>query len=309
MAFAEVRINDGLIIYGTEGGAEYSTDIVTLNSGFEQRNQNWVNGRGNWNLGDRVVQQPEADTLNAFFRARKGKAIGFRFKDWLDYKDGGNGKLATANATNTPSNLGVGNGYATYQMYKVYQSGTGYDYRKIAKPVAGTSVIKRNGNVVTAGGGAGQYSLDTTTGLVTFTADASSAASAIAVGATTSVTLAANPGTLLAGEKLFLNGFTGANAIQVNGIAHTINSVSGAGPFVFILATTTSGTITIGAGTGYAYPQANDTLFWTGEFDVPVRFDTDKFLAKFQSAVISSPGVVSSGNYYISRLPILEIPV
>ena len=377
MAFTEVRVNDGLIIYATDGGAEYSTDIVTLNSGYEARNQNWVNGRGQWQLGDRVVIQSEATALNTFFRARKGRAIGFRFKDWLDYKDEGLGVLATQSGANAPTSIGVGNGTPIYQMYKAYHSGTDYDYRMIRKPVAGTVALQRNGIVTNS------YSLDTTTGLCAFIADASSNATAVLPGVTTLVVLLANPNTLVAGELLYLNGFAGANAAEVNAIAHTINSVTtptpvsgaatasfatnvmtvtatGSGTFAvgagvvatgvvaatvitglgtgtgglgtyylstspgtiateavattacvqFVLATNTNlAVISVGAGVGYAYPQAGDALTWTGQFDVPVRFDTDKFMARFDGADIAVPGVVTSGYFYISALPIIEVRV
>ena len=77
------------------------------------------------------------------------------------------------------------------------------------------------------------------------------AASAITAGATTTVVLAANPGTLAAGGLLRLDGFTGADAALLNGLDHTVNSVSGAGPYTFVLATNTAGkTITLGQGAG-----------------------------------------------------------
>jgi uncharacterized phiE125 gp8 family phage protein len=80
---------------------------------------------------------------------------------------------------------------------------------------------------------------------------ASSAASSITAGATTTVVLAANPGSLVAGDTIRLSGFAGADAALVNGLDHTINSVSGSGPYTFVLATNTAAkTITLGSGVG-----------------------------------------------------------
>jgi hypothetical protein len=168
--------------------------------------------------------------------------------------------------------------------------------------VSGEVTVYRADSPVTVGAGAGQIAINYSTGIVTFVADATSNASAITAGATTSVVLAANPGTLIAGEKLYLAGFTGTDAALVNGLAHTINSVSGAGPFTFVLATNTSGkTITVGSGEGRAYPQANDALTWAGNFDVPVRFDVDEITA---TMLESGPG---RRMYSIQSLPVIEV--
>lgn len=303
MAFVETRINDGLIIYGSDGGAAYSTDIVTLNSAYEQRNQNWINGRGQWNLGDRVVQQAEADTLNSFFRARKGRAIGFRFRDWMDYQDAGNGILATVNATNTPTNPGTGNGNSVYQMFKSYASGGAYDYRQIRKPVAGIVAILRNGATVTAGTAPGNYAIDTTTGLITFVNDIVVGITSINQAAAGVVLTSAAHG-LTTGWQVLISGVLGMT--QVNGILHTVTVITATS---FSIENTTSYSAYTSGGTVQKFPQTTDTLTWTGQFDVPVRFDTDKFMARFDNANISSPGVVNGGYFYIARLPILEIRV
>lgn len=303
MAFVETRVNDGLIIYGTDGGAEYSTDIVTLNSGFEQRNQNWINGRGQWNLGDRVVVQSEADTLNAFFRARKGRAIGFRFKDWLDYQDGGSGILATTSTSNTPTNPGTGNGNSVYQMYKSYLSGGAYDYRQIRKPVAGTVKVYRNGTLATAGGANGNYAIDTTTGLITWVNDLVVSITNITQ-ATNGVVTTATAHGLTTGWQVMMSGVAGM--VEVNGILHTVSVLTST---TFSIENTTTYHAYTSGGSVQKFPQTSDALTWTGEFDVPVRFDTDKFLARFDNANITSPGVVAGGYYYIARLPIVEIRV
>lgn len=248
------------------GGEEFMTDIVQTQGGFEQRNQVWAQPLRRYRLSNALRTIPNATATKAFFRAVGGRANGFRVKDLFDY---------TVDATTGLLGSGVGTGLQTYQLQKQYVNGATTSISKIVKPVPGQVSPFRNGVAVTAGGGAGQYSVDTTTGIVTFTADASSAASVITPGAQTQVTLAANCG-LIAGKLLFLNGFAGADAGLLNGLAHTIVSVTGAGPYVFTLATNTNAkAITLGAGTGYAYPQASDALVWVGQFDIPVRFDMD----------------------------------
>lgn len=292
MAFIETRFPDD-ISYGATGGPGFNTDVVVVNSGSEQRNSLWQDALGSWNVSHGVRTDTQLATLIAFFRVMVGRAKGFRFKDWQDYQvTTANGLLGTA---------GVGNGTpGGFQLQKSYTTAGQTVYREITKPVAATYTVYRGGVAKTEGVGAGNYALDTTTGLVTWVADATSAASAVTVGATTQVTLAANPGTLTGGQKLYLSGFTGADAAYLNGLAHTINSVAGAGPYVFTLATNTAGkTITVGSGVGAKYPQASEALTWAGQFDVPVRFDTDQM----------STNMLAYGLHGWGSIPVVEVRV
>ena len=150
MTFHEIRFPDD-IAYGATGGPEYLTTIVATASGFEQRNVNWAAARGKWNVASGLKHQSQLDTLIAFFRARKGRAYGFRFKDWTDYKAIGQA-------------LGIGDGTnKTFQLVKAYISGAGNDTRTITKPVQGTVVPYLAGVKQTSG-----WSVNTTTGVLTF---------------------------------------------------------------------------------------------------------------------------------------------
>lgn len=150
MAFIETRFPTD-IAYGSAGGPEYSTDIIVTQGGYEQRNINWSQARAKYNVAHGVKSQSQLDALIAFFRARKGKADGFRFKDWTDY---------TAQGTL----IGTGNGVLTqFQLRKTYASGSVNELRTIAKPVAGTVKIYVNGVLQNSG-----VSVNTTTGIVTF---------------------------------------------------------------------------------------------------------------------------------------------
>jgi uncharacterized protein (TIGR02217 family) len=148
--FHEVRFPPD-ISYGASGGPGYSTSVVTTVSGHERRNANWAAARGRWNVAHGLKKREQVAELIAFFRARRGRAYGFRFKDWSDYQ-----ALAQS--------LGVGDGATTsFQLVKHYASGGAVETRLIAKPVAGTVKLYRDG-VESASG----WSLDSTTGLVAF---------------------------------------------------------------------------------------------------------------------------------------------
>jgi uncharacterized protein (TIGR02217 family) len=150
MAFIETRFPTD-IAFGSSGGPEYSTDVVIVQSGFEQRNANWSQARARYNVAHGVKTQTQLDALIAFFRARKGRADGFRFKDWADYKA-------------TGQNIGTGNGTATvFQLKKTYVSGSVTETRIVTKPVSGTINIYKNAVLQVSG-----YTADTTNGQITF---------------------------------------------------------------------------------------------------------------------------------------------
>ena len=83
--FHEVRFPPD-ISYGAVGGPGWSTSIVTTVSGHERRNANWSQARGRWNVAHGLKRREQVAELIAFFRARMGRAFGFRFKDWTDYQ-------------------------------------------------------------------------------------------------------------------------------------------------------------------------------------------------------------------------------
>lgn len=292
MAFLETPRFPERISYGAIGGPEYKTSILTVQSGDEQRNIEWEDARGRWDVSQAVQNEADFKSVATFFRATKGRGHGFRFKDFADYE---------ASVTEGILGTGVGTGTPTFQMNKKYVAGALSETRMIQKPVSGTCTFKRNAATLVEGAGAGQISVNYTTGIVTFVADASSAASSVTVGATTQVVLASNPGSLVASQKLYLSGFAGADAALLNGLAHTITNVSGSGPYTFTLSTNTAGkTITLGSGLGAKYPQTSEALTWSGEFDVPARFDTDRLQAE-----LVGPGSLMQWK----SIPIIEIRV
>lgn len=151
MSFEEVRFPAD-ISYGSSGGPEFSTDVVETHSGHEKRNINWEDARARYDVAQGVRNQQQLDSLVSFFRARKGRAIGFRFKDWTDFQA-------------TGEIIGTGDGVeVNFQLIRSYASGSAVEQREIKKPVAGTVNIYVDDVLQSSG-----VSTDTTTGIVTFT--------------------------------------------------------------------------------------------------------------------------------------------
>jgi len=123
----------------------FSTNIVSSASGFEARNANWAQARMRFDAGPGVRGEAELETLLSFFRARRGPAIAFRFRDPFD--NSSNGMTGTSAATDQA--IGTGDGVIdSFELVKTY--GTG-EQRRITRPVAGTVRVAINASELTTG--------------------------------------------------------------------------------------------------------------------------------------------------------------
>jgi uncharacterized protein (TIGR02217 family) len=148
--FHDVRFPEQLAV-GALGGPAFSTRVIEAASGYEQRNRNWSQARGRWTVATGIKRRSEIEQLIAFFRARAGRAYGFRFKDHNDHQ----AEIQL---------LGVGDGSTTqFQLVKHYGSGPVTETRTITKPVQGTVAMYLDG----APQGSG-WSVNHLTGIVTF---------------------------------------------------------------------------------------------------------------------------------------------
>ncbi len=161
MAFHEIRFPANLS-FGSVGGPERRTEVVTLANGFEERNTPWAHSRRRYDAGLGLRSLDDLETLIAFFEARTGQLHGFRWKDWSDYKS------CAPSGTPGPDDqeIGIGDGVNTvFQLQKTYFSGLQSYVRPILKPVAGTVRIGLAGDPKSEGL---EYSVDGETGKVTF---------------------------------------------------------------------------------------------------------------------------------------------
>ena len=284
------RFPDAMAYYA-QGGAEFNTTIIQLNSGFEQRNTNWTQSRAMYTIqaGMRTQEQPiDSWNLNvsnsiSFFRAMKGRSYGFRFKDFQDY-------LVTQN--NGILEQGFGLSIPVYQLYKNYFTGSLVDTKKIVKPVQNKNTIYRNGTTVIFGTNPGNCSIDTTKGLITFVPDISASISSISISSNPVLSTNSNHG-FSSGQTLYLTGLNTGNLLNNTAVVITVltattltlNSVAN-------LAVVNQGTINL-------YAQSTETLKWSGEFDLACRFDNDNI----------TYDVVEGGLIEINNMKIVEIRV
>lgn len=129
-----------------EGAAEFSTNIVTTFSGHERRNSDWADARLSFDVAPGVRDAAELSVLISFFRARRGPAVGFRFRDPFDHSSAG--MTGVPEATDQP--IGTGDGVRTiFPLVKSYDGGIENPPRRITRPVSGSVIVAVNGVTVT----------------------------------------------------------------------------------------------------------------------------------------------------------------
>lgn len=303
MAFLETPRFPERIARNMIGGPEFATEVVVLASGHEARNANWSQARRRYDAAIAVRTLSDFAEVEQHFHAVSGRHHGFRFKDFGDASaDSSNGLLRPLHGTVQVGSAGFGYGVPSYQLVKRYARGTLTHDRDIRKPVAGTVTVRRGGVAVTFGGAAGQIALDTASGIVTFVADATRSINGVTVGAATQLQCdSALPGIVI-GDRIYVTGLSGADAALLNNLSHAVTNIVGN---VYTVSTNTAGkTVTPGAGAVAAYPQADEALDWAGQFDVPVRFDTDRLRRRLLTRD-------AAGQYLVDcdEIPLVEIRV
>lgn len=181
MAFFEVQFPVSIGI-GATGGPSWSTIVNKGFSGFEARNRNWSHVRNKYSLDLVAAPLSQFQTLMNFFLAVGGMADGFRLLDLTDY-------IGTAQSTSPSTGDGSNN---IFQLQKTYivgnPSGIQRSYvRTVSKPIMADIGGASPTTLLTDWNGVGlantvvmfdngvqkvlntDYTVDATTGLVTFT--------------------------------------------------------------------------------------------------------------------------------------------
>jgi uncharacterized protein (TIGR02217 family) len=147
--FCDERFPEDISL-GAIGGPEYRTEILSAVSGLEYRFIRWGSSRARYNISYGIKTKEHMDQFIAFFRAKKGRAVGFRFKDWTDYK-AENQRLLVIDGSNK-----------NFQIIKRYLSGEEEEVRVITKPVRDTLKIVNNNKILTSA----DYEIDYNKGII-----------------------------------------------------------------------------------------------------------------------------------------------
>lgn len=274
MSFIETPRFPDTIARGAQRTLRTRTEIVGSPTGYEQRN-----ALARYRTRSYEVRLPPRTSSNwsdwqNFVESLRGPADGFRMKDFADFQ------ATHSTGTLYPYVSGAlggvnkyGYGVPTYQLFKVYTAWATAFPRRILKPISTDFEIERGGSPASAGAGAGQYAISTTTGVVTFVADQSKGVNSHTVGSSHVFVLAsAFSPNLAIGGMIYVTGVTGTAATLLNGLPLEVTNVATVNITVDV---NTTG-LTATGGTAYFYPQPTETLTWAGSFDVPVRFESDE---------------------------------
>lgn len=271
------------IAVGVSMGPEFVTVIGADVSGYEVRNK--ARSRA-LIVGDcsHIAKTPaQYKELLTFFRSVGGRWTGFRIKDFSDFT------LLTTESLLVPITGTVNQ----FQITKLYQSAVGYsEQRPLRKIVSGTLSMYDNGVLMTVGAGAGNYTVDMNTGIITTVAKQTDASIGHVVGATHQFTTVGFSPMPSVGQHVSVSGVTGTAATLLNGLRLT---VSATGTGTVNVSVNTTGLTASGGTLSYHPPVA--TMTAACEFDVPCRFDTDSMPATIEHHEV----------YNWSSIPIKEI--
>lgn len=169
------------ISFGSSGGPGYRTNIITLDSGAEERQPKWSQSRHRFELRVEPAAYVGLATMIRFYHARGGAENGWRLPWPLDHASNSTGMTwhADTDPAITPLDqvLGTGDGILTsFQLLKRYSWSGGSRIRKIRKPVGPGDPASRADTVRVAVDGVEQvsgtwtwpWSVDPTTGVILF---------------------------------------------------------------------------------------------------------------------------------------------
>jgi len=331
-SFHDIRLPDD-VEQGAQGGPSFLTTVVAMGGGDEQRNAEWSAARLSWDIAYGIRTKDLFETTIAFFRARKGRLHGFRFRDWSDFESapapgetlgvGVDAVAATGLLTFTAEPLNnetVVIGATTY-TFKTTLTGAANEVLRGAS--AATSCANLIA-AVTAGAGIGTTYGTGTTANATATASAGAGTTVVVTALTagvagnsivtteTSTVGSFAAATLLGGlEKLrlfqLIKTYEDSEGSDVRVITRPVDvdpDTSLHTIFVYVngvLKTETTDWVLADGGiinfnTSHE-PAAGATVSAVFEFDVPVRFDVDKMSV---SLMWYNAGAINS-------LPIIEL--
>jgi uncharacterized protein (TIGR02217 family) len=262
--FLEERLPIG-VRAGASYSDEYKTEITETGNGGEYRRLVHPYPRRIWNIFYTQLTADLWDEILSLYHRVYGMYAGFRVKALDDY--------STNNRTGTPTafdqelalvSAGV------YQLQVAYGgSGTpisiGKPVRTIFKPVSGSVLVAVSGVSVPI---TTMWTVDTTTGKITFAANKTGTITDITKAASAVITLGAH--SFVVGESVYISGVSGMT--QINSQRGLITAKDATTITVAINSTGYS-TYTSG-GVVNSRPQTGETVTGGCEYDLPCRFNS-----------------------------------
>ena len=261
--FLEERLSD-LVRYGASYQDDYAVTISQTSGGQEYRQLVHPFPLRKFDISYLLDNDKTYTELQGVYHRAHGRFAGFRVRCYDEWSS--NGRVSVPTAFDQPCAL-ISTGI--YQLRKYYgkdktAGATGYPYRTIYKPVAGTVRVAIGATEIRSA----DWSINTVTGAVTFGTDKTFAITSISKAASAVIGVAAH--TLVPGESLQVSGVGGM--VQINGLRALVTATTPTTITVAINSTLFS-TYTSG-GTFHTRPQTGEVVTAGFEFDFPVRFNS-----------------------------------
>src|SRR5574337_406442 len=267
--FLEQQVNGAkFALYGCTFEEEYAVETVVTAGGAEYPRLIHPYPVLSFDLSSLAAHDALYTGLLDLYRRAYGSYGGFRLRHWDEWST--NGRTGAPTPTDQPLALVSG---LVYQLQKQYGTGSllteGKPTRTIFKPVANTTRVAIAGQEIT-NTGATRWTVDTTTGRVTFSADKTKSITAITKAASAVITVGSSHGYVV-NDVVQISGVAGMT--QINGLRAAVTAVGSTDITVAINSSTFS-TYTSG-GVAHTAPQAGEAVTAGCEFDFPVRFIAD----------------------------------
>ena len=261
MADLEIRFPEKILLNSIISTA-FKNDHTVFGSGAEVSNIVWQYPLKKFRIPQRDLVE-NITTLERWFRIASGSGKKFRLKDPYDYKSTA---LMSSAIADTDQAIGTGDGATlTFQLKKTYTESGETSQRLVTKPVAGTTVIS-----IADVSQTNDWSVDTTTGVVTFNADVTGSITNITQASQAVVTSTAHG--LVVDDTVHIKNVSGMS--EINTLRGTVVSKT-ANTFTLDINSSGFSAYTSG-GTFHTLPQSGESVKAGYEYDLKVRFDQDE---------------------------------
>ena len=254
---------------GASYADEYAVEIVTTQNNAEYRRLLNPYPVRQFSINYTQLRSTLWSQVLALYHRAFGLYAGFRVKCADDFSTNGNTGAPTA-FDHAMQLISTG----VYQLQKLYglgaaSLGIGYPYRTLYKPVSGTVRVGVNGAEI-ATSPVANWSVDNTTGRVTFAANKTANVSG-AISKAASAVIPCAGHSFLVGESVHIAGVL--SMIEINGLRGNITAITPGVDITVSINSTTFSTWTSG-GVLNTRPQTGELVYAGCEFDLPCRFNS-----------------------------------
>lgn len=266
MSFLEERLSN-CIDYGSSFSESFAVQEVSTSNGnsYSSMRHPYPTLRFDLGFANRLTDD-QLDMVIDLFKRVGGRFGGFRVKHHAEYSTN---NYRGVPAFNDQQAVLVSAG--VYQITRWYGAEGAVDAarRRIRKPVAGTVRVGIR-NAATGDHQIAAFVVDSTTGLITLSADKIDTIVGITQAAAAVIDIGSN--TFVVGDSVYFSGVVGMT--QING-RRAIVTAKPDGTHITVNINSTTFSAYVSGGSVNAHPQSGESVVSGCYFDIPVKFESD----------------------------------